>query len=86
VSASRQNVPIQATAAGGEVASLKLSPRLASAAASASRPSRRATIERSELQCATIDIAPRFLASASTLSQAPSASSSWSFQISVSRT
>ena len=59
----------QATASGGEVASLKSSASRAASAASSSRPSRRMIIECRQLACATMLIEPRRRASASTVSQ-----------------
>ena len=70
MSASTPSAAAQATASGGEVASLKSSAsRAASAAASSSRPSRRMIIECRQLAWATMLIEPRRRASASTVSQ-----------------
>ncbi len=63
------NPAAQATAKGGEVASLKFSARAASAAASWSRPIRRMIIECRQLAWATMLMEPRLRAAERTESQ-----------------
>jgi len=74
----------QATASGGEVASLKSSARAASAAASSNRPSRRMIIDRRQLAWATMLMEPRLRAADRTASQMSLAVASSPLQISTS--
>ena len=78
------NAAAQATASGGEVASLKSSARAASAAASSSRPIRRMIIECRQLAWATMLMEPRPRAAERTASQMSLAVASSSLQMSAS--
>ena len=84
MSGSIHNPAAQATASGGEVASLKSSASQAASTASSSRPNRRMIIECRQLACATMLIEPRRLASASTVSQIRPATSNSPVQMSTS--